>query len=142
MRWTGETWWLTATWLFFALMGMSIVADADSEAPLAGWLVGGVLVAFGMVLAVRTLRCEIRIGPDHLLVRTMYRTRQLPWSEVVGASVEAPNPTGLLALVAIELRSGRHVRVDGIANWAIGREIATLPVSRMAAAINERVAAG
>jgi mutator family transposase/PH (Pleckstrin Homology) domain-containing protein len=54
----------------------------------------------GVVLAVRTLRAEVRVEQHGLLLRGMLRTRRLPWHDVAGAEVQPTNDLGLFYVVA------------------------------------------
>jgi hypothetical protein len=73
---------------------------------------GVVVAAIGLVLAVRTLRAEVRLGPDAVRVRGLLRTRLVPYGSIESVAAVRSGPGAATQVVEIRLTDGRRVRAD------------------------------
>lgn len=131
---TPETMRAVAAWVLVASVAGGAVGVRS--------LLGGIAVgAVGMLLALRTARAEVRLGPDAVRVRGVLRTRRVPYHSIESVAAVRSGPGAGTEVVEIRLVDGSRVRAD-----STGCAPATDPrrwsdVDAMVAAIAARVRA-
>lgn len=102
---TPETIRSVIAWLLVAAVAGGVVGV---RSPLPGLAVA----AAGLVLALRTLRAEVRLGPDAVRVRGVLRTRVVPFDEIESVAAVRSGPGAGTEVVEMRLVDGRRVRAD------------------------------
>ncbi len=137
-RSTLSTLLISISCLGFALIGAAMALSTDaSQLDLGGRLLGLILVLLFGGLTLRAIRAGIALGQDGVTVRSIFRTRQLPWTEITNFAVGGSWSIVPWQTVNIE-------RVDGTILNA--PELGSLPlrhptsVERTVEALNTRLA--
>jgi hypothetical protein len=102
---TPETIRSAVAWLVVAAVAGAVVG-IRSPVPGAG------VAAIGLVLAVRTLRAEVRLGPDAVRVRGLLRTRTVAYDRIESVAAVRSGPGAGTEVVEIRLVDGSRVRAD------------------------------
>ena len=102
---TPETIRSVVAWLVLASVAGGVVGV---RAPLLGVSVA----VIGLVLAVRTLRAEVRLGVDAVRVRGVLRTRIVAYDRIESVAAVRSGPGAGTEAVEIRLFDGSRVRAD------------------------------
>jgi hypothetical protein len=102
---TPETIRSVIAWLVVASVAGGVVGVRSAWA-------GAVVAAIGLVLAVRTLRAEVRLGPEAVRVRGVLRTRVVPYETIESVAAVRSGPGAGTQVVEIRLVDGGRVRAD------------------------------
>lgn len=73
---------------------------------------GMVVAAIGMTLALRTLRAEVRLGPEAVRIRGVLRTRVVPYGAIESVAAVRSGPGAGTEVVEIRLVDGGRIRAD------------------------------
>lgn len=74
--------------------------------------VGAVVATFALTLALRTLRSEVRLGPEAVRIRGVLRTRIVPYGSIESVAAVRSGPGARTEVVEIRLVDGGRVRAD------------------------------
>lgn len=128
--------------LFFCALGFILVgasmALASGEVSPGGRILGLLLVAFWLPLAIRILRAGVLPTEKGVIIRGGFRTRRLGWKEIRQfgrAPGDALVPSEMLT---VELRDGRTLRLGEVSNLALSRRSPSY-VERAAAELNREL---
>lgn len=131
---TPETIRSVIAWLVVAFFAGGVVGV---RSPWAGVAVA----AIGLVLAVRTLRAEVRLGPGAVRVRGVLRTRVVPYGTIESVAAVRSGPGSGTQVVEIRLLDGGRVRADSTGCAPGAGPHAWTDVDAMVAAISARARA-
>ena len=124
------------------LLGIMVLVSlivAAGSGPLGAHVFGSVMFVLIGVLWIRWIRTEVRAEQDILVLRTPFRTHEIPWSDVARAEIVPTNLNRLFAVVRVTLKSGKRIKVDGVARRWSKTDNDSSDVGQMVAEINRRI---
>jgi hypothetical protein len=117
----------------FPLIGLAIVVSASG---ISDVVFGAVLLLGTGWFWIRWIRAQVRLGIDRLILRTPFRTHELPRLQGLRAEVVPTNALGVFCIVLVTLPSGRSIKVDGVGG-RYRRGVPDETVAEMARAITD-----
>lgn len=94
----------TAAWVVL-VVSLAVVIGVNASG--AGPIVGGVIGAVGVIvalLALSSIRFQVRAEPEHLVVCAGGPVRRIPWSEIEGFGIDEKRGRTLFAVLPGERR--------------------------------------
>lgn len=131
---TPETIRSVIAWLVVASVAGGVVGVRSPSA-------GAAVAVIGLVLAVRTFRAEVRLGPEAVRIRGVLRTRVVPYEAIESVAAVRSGPGAGTQVVEIRLVDGSRVRADSTGCAPASGPHGWSDVDAMVAAISARVSA-
>lgn len=110
---------LLACSLGLALLGASYWF-VDST--LGGRVLGTILLVLWSAVAVRIVRSGVLPAQDCVIVRGVFRTRRLPWTEIRGFGTNEGESVVPWRLLTVSRKGGETLRVGEVSSLALGRD--------------------
>ncbi len=129
---------ISASCLAFAFIGAAMALSTDAAGvDIGGRVLGLVLVCLFGSLMLRAIRSGLRLGQDGVVVRSLFRTRRLPWGEIANFAVGGSWSIVPWQTVSIERCDGTILNAPELGSLPLRRPTA---VERAVEALNERLA--